>query len=103
MKLTSIGLIACGLMFLATPLMGADRMTTSQSTGTSGTSSTMPRSQTNPGLPPATPGESTGLPPGAMRDQAPANPGASRSLPGSAGDSSTPSSGAGSPSSSGGG
>jgi hypothetical protein len=74
MKLTSIGLIAGGLVLVATSGMAADTITTGPATGAGG-----PGFQSQ-GLLPATPEESTGLAPGTLRQQSPVVPDAS-SLP----------------------
>jgi hypothetical protein len=65
MRLTSLGLIASGLLLVTTPLMGAD--TLSPSVGGS------PGVQTQ-GLPPATPDQSTGLPLGTLREPSQSQP-----------------------------
>jgi len=96
MKLTTIGLVAGGLMLVAIPAFSADTMTRVPST----TSPSTAGNGTNLGLPPATPGETTGLPPGTMREQAPVMPSTSgvpadnSALPDSTGGA-TPSSGGG--------
>jgi len=67
MKLTSIGLIASGLMLVASTAVTAP-LTSSPSSGIGGTT---PNFQTNPGLPPSTPEESTGRGPGSLPSMTP--------------------------------
>jgi hypothetical protein len=77
MKLTSIGLIASGLMLVASTA-GAAPLTSSPSTGIGGTT---PNFQFNPGLPPATPEENTGRALGTIPPQSPILPDTSGNLP----------------------
>ena len=81
MKLTSIGLVACGLMLVASTA-GAAPLTSSPSTGIGGTT---PNFQINPGLPPATPEESTGHALGTIPPQSPILPDTSGNLPDTSG------------------
>ena len=57
MKLTSIGLTVVGLMLSGTCVMAANSITTAPTNGIGGATQTIP---SNPGLPPATPEQSTG-------------------------------------------
>jgi hypothetical protein len=63
MKLTSIGLAAVGLILSATCAMAGNSITTASSNGVGSTKPTLPP---NPGLAPATPEQSTGLPLGTL-------------------------------------
>jgi hypothetical protein len=81
MKLTSIGLIASGLMLVASTA-GAAPLTSSPSTGIGGTT---PNFQTNPSLPPATPEESTGRALGTIPPQSQILPDTSGNLPDTSG------------------
>jgi hypothetical protein len=81
MRLTSIGLIASGLMLVASTA-GAAPLTSSPSTGIGGTT---PNFQTNPGLPPATPEQSTGSALGTIPPQSPILPDTSGNLPDTSG------------------
>ena len=81
MKLTSMGLIASGLMLVASTA-GAAPLTNSPSTGIGGMT---PNFQANPGLAPATPEQSTGSALGAIPPQNPILPDTSGNLPDSSG------------------
>jgi hypothetical protein len=71
MKLTSIGLMAGGLMLPASCVMAANTFTTGPSTGIG-----EPAFQSQ-GLLPETPEQSTGLAPGTLRQQSPVEPNSS--------------------------
>jgi hypothetical protein len=75
MKLTFLSLLAGGVWLMAMPALAADMTTTAPSAMPStgvGSTGTM---QLNPGLPPATPEESTGQPLGALPEQSTTVPG----------------------------
>ena len=75
MKLTSIGLTVVGLMMLSgTCVMAADSIITAPTNGIGGATQTAPTIPTNPGLPPATPEQSTGRALGTMPPQSPILP-----------------------------
>ena len=86
LKLTSIVLIASDLILVASTA-GAAPLTSSPSTGIGGTT---PNFQTNPGLPPATPEESTGRALGAIPPPSPILPDTSGNLPDTSGGFSVP-------------
>jgi hypothetical protein len=71
MKLTSIGLMAGGLMFAASSVMAANTFTTGQLTGIG-----EPGFQSQ-SLLPETPEQNTGLAPGTLRQQSPVLPNSS--------------------------
>ena len=70
MKLTSLSLMAGGLFLAMVPAVAAEPMTMAQTIAIPPAGiGTTPSVQTNPGLPPATPEESTGQPLGALPEQ----------------------------------